>query len=468
MVAVSFAVACTAVLGDFEVAPGTGDAGSQQQQPGPNGTAGDGGTAVRSCEHAQDCPDVSSPAQCAVAECKDKRCVYAAVDKDGDGHLVAGCSAGGVLLPGDDCADGDPTAYPGGACTKRPDGSDVVFPNGTPLGACKGGTWTCTTGTPICEGVVAPEPTENCALKNDANCDGVPDDGCDCPPNTTGECGNVDGLPLPCKKGTRQCSAAGKWGPCVDNVEPKARDCSTAADNDCSGEADGTEAACLCPGGVAQGASASCTVVGAKGVCADGSHVCQPSADKQSGVFGACTGPAPSARDCGSPKDINCDGVSDELEVGCGTPCTDPLGSGAVVPAAQKFTNKVWGCAARRSWDARGTGCASGWSVCGAAVWTSYTRSSGAKPPSHKYWLQEQLGWGGSPPACWVPATPSTSCGAGTSMTVCPYAAGGAAVTDPANNVCNWSGCSYGNSYVANDYFGGCAGNTTGGTLCCQ
>jgi hypothetical protein len=53
-------------------------------------------------------------------------------------------------------------------------------------------------------------------------------------------------------------------------------------------------------------------------------------------------------------------------------------------------------------------------------------------------------------------------------MTVCPYAENGATVTDPEGNTCNWSGCSFGSSYVSNDYFGGCAGNTTGGTLCCQ
>jgi hypothetical protein len=467
---------CTTILGDFDVVPAAADAGpTQQQQPGADAatTTEGGGPAVTSaCEQATDCPEVAmQPAACARAECKDHACVYTPVDKDGDGVAIKGCTVAGSVLPGEDCADDDPTVFPGGACSKLSDGSTVTFPNGTPLGACKAGKWECSSGAPVCQGAVAPAPEENCTLKNDANCNGVPDDGCDCTPNTTGPCGNVDSLPLPCKGGQRTCSAAGKWGDCIGNIEPSPRDCSSNVDNDCNGSPDRADAACSCPGAVSQGQKATCTVPGAKGVCADGMHVCVPSPDKQTGVFDACAGPAPGTKQCGSPADFDCDGVSDELQAGCGSPCLDPLGTGTSVAAAQKFSPRMWGCPGRRNWPVRGAGCAGGWSPCSVNAWVSFNHSTNAKIPTHKYWVAEQLGWGATaPPACYVPSTGGSSCGTNSSMTVCPYAANGATVTDPEGNTCNWSGCSYGSAYTVNDYLGGCAGTTneTGGTLCCQ
>ncbi len=478
---------CTSILGDFDVGPtlsssssgGEGGPPTQQQQPQPqaDGTVGNdangqtddaGPTVTHECALPTDCKDTMQPAGCARAECKDNKCVYTAIDKDGDGVAVKGCSVKGAVLPGEDCNDDDATILPDAACTKLPNGTPITYPKGAPTGACKAGKWDCSTGAAVCNGAIAPEAQENCTLKNDANCDGTPDDGCDCTPNTTGPCGNVDNKPLPCKAGTRTCSANGKWGACVGNVEPKPRDCTSTVDNDCNGSADQGEAACSCPGGVAQGASTACTAPGALGLCANSTRKCIPSADKQSGVFEPCL-PGPAAtKQCVSPLDYDCDGTPDELQVGCGTPCTDPLGSGAIVAATQKFTSKIWGCGARRGWTARGTGCAPGSAPCGAATWAFYIRSANSKPPTHKYWVNEQLGYGGSPPTCFVPAAASTTCGANSSMTVCPYAGTGTSVTDPLNNQCNWSGCSYGAAYSSNDYFGGCFGNDTGGTLCCN
>ncbi|HVH40842.1 MAG TPA: hypothetical protein VM925_00820 [Labilithrix sp.] len=475
MAALSFAVACESLLGDFEVVPDTAfgiDAGGSdtaqppQQQQVSDGSV-DGSSVVRACELETDCKAPMEPAGCAVAECIEHKCVYKAIDKDGDGHPFAGCKADGVLLPGDDCADEAPTIFPGGSCTKRPDGTDIVFPNGTPLGACKAGTWDCARGKPACLGAIEPQPTENCTLKNDANCDGTLDEGCDCTPNTAGPCGNAGNLPLPCTKGTRTCSPQGKWGACVGNIEPKARDCSSTVDNNCNGAGDLGEAACKCPGDVAQGGKAPCSVPNTNGKCADGFRTCQPSPDKQSGVFGPCAGPLPAAKDCKSAEDFDCNGLSDELEVACGSPCLDPNGFGNTVTAAQKFHGSMWGCGATRNWGVRSVGCEKGWRACSVEEWTKYIRSAAPKPPTHKYWFAEQLGWGGAPPECYVPFQPSAACGPQSSMTVCPYAAGGATVTDAEGNVCNWSGCTYGNEYKFNDYLGGCAGNDTGGTLCC-
>ncbi|WP_437915338.1 hypothetical protein WME73_08325 [Sorangium sp. So ce302] len=54
------------------------------------------------------------------------------------------------------------------------------------------------------------------------------------------------------------------------------------------------------------------------------------------------------------------------------------------------------------------------------------------------------------------------SCGASTPMRVCSPDG-----VDPEGNQCNWVNCGHGDS-TQNRYFGGCAGNTTAGTLCCK
>ncbi|HVJ91086.1 MAG TPA: hypothetical protein VM580_14885 [Labilithrix sp.] len=479
MAAISCVAACESILGTFEVGPPEGvsfDASSDQTSisqgqvdagedadADPTNNANDGG-AVIACAQSADCPAATAvPAGCAVALCKDNRCVYAAIDKDADGHPLAGCVANGIALPGDDCADDDPTVFPGGSCTKTPDGTVIVYPNGAPIGACKAGQWACTGGQATCVGAVGPAPAENCALKNDANCNGVNDEGCDCAPGTSEPCGNLENRPSPCKKGSRTCSPEGKWGACVGNVEPKARDCSSNLDNDCSSAPDKGEVACQCPGGVAQGATAACKVIGGLGICAEGKRACQPSPDKTSGVFGACEGPKPQARDCESPKDLNCDGTPDELEVGCGTPC---IKGKFPVAAVQKFAKGLWGCPGTFSWESRGAGCSTR-EACSVGVWVKYNRqTTNPIAPTHKYWVAEQLGYGGAPPQCFVPKAGS-SCGADSSMAVCPYVPGGGTVVDAENNTCNWSGCGFGETFGQNDYLGGCSGNVTGGTLCC-
>lgn len=471
--AVSFGIGCESLLGSFEVSPegasaidaGAIDSQAPSQQSAQQDGGGDAGI-VRACEQATDCPALAMlPAACATAECRDKVCVYLAVDKDGDGHPMAGCSVDGHVVAGDDCADDDPSIAPGGACTKRPDGSDIVFPNGTPLGACRAGKWDCTGGVPSCKGAVEPALTENCQLKNDANCDGVPDDGCDCTPNSTGPCGNVGNLPLPCAKGTRTCSPDGKWGDCIGNVEPMPRDCSSNLDNDCNGQADQGENACNCTGGVAQGKQASCTVPGKQGQCADGTWTCMPSPDKQSGVFGPCTGPKPAARNCASALDFDCNGVGDELEVACGSPCLDPLGTRNKVAATQKFSSSMWGCPGKRNHSVRAAACTTGFGPCSGATWEKYSATAGARRPTRKYWVNEALGYGGSAGACWADST-LKNCGV-TSMSVCPLGKNGGTVTDPDGNTCNWTNCGYGLNDTTNDFFGGCLGNETAGTLCC-
>jgi hypothetical protein len=456
---------------DGDTAPETGGSGGQ-------GDAGSDGSIARPCAQDSDCPALDTePAGCATAACKLGSCFYNPVDKDSDTHPVAGCKAkdGKTAIPaGDDCADNDPTIFPGAQCSEDETGKAIVFPNGKPVGLCKAGAWDCTTGKAVCKGAVAPQPAEDCTAKNDANCNGIPDDGCavSCTGTDTQPCGNVGGLPAPCQAGTRTCGAGGvanEWGPCVGNVEPKARDCSSSVDNDCANGPDNAESACQCPGPVPQGASAQCPVPNAKGVCALGSHVCQASPDGQTGVFGPCTGPAPGARSCNSAKDYNCDGIPDELEAGCGSPCNDPAGSGTNVAAAQKFGPKMYGCRGNFAFNG-GAACRPGSAVCGVQTWANYIRSAGSHAPNRHYWVAENLNWGGSfgIDACWAaPAPNGNTCGDGSSMHVCALGGASYGTVDVDGNVCNWTGCEYGAAAGINDYLGGCVGNTTAGALCC-
>ena len=486
------AVGCENLLGTFDVTPpeptipeaGASDVAvteSDGAAPEPVDAASDGGAAVvRPCEQDVDCPAAAmTPPGCALAKCVEKQCVYVPIDRDGDGFPAAGCVVDGKSAPGTDCADDEPTIFPGAPCSKLANGTDITYPTGAPTGACKAGVWDCKTGAAVCQGAVPPAVNEDCGRKIDANCNGVPDDGCACTPNVVEACGNVKGLPLPCKTGTRTCSPGGTWGDCIGNVEPAARDCSSTVDNDCNGQADKTETACNCTGGVAQGGSASCPT-GKPGACATGSWTCAPSTDKQSGVFGACVAPTAGAKNCASTLDNDCNGVGDEVEIACGSPCLDPSGTGKPVAAAQKFSAAIWGCAGSRTFAARSSACNGALKSfpCAAQTWETYRGlAKGARVPARKYWVAEQLNRGGTSAACYADPKGATSCGT-SSMAVCPAPRSGAEeVLDADGNYCAWTLCGYGyDDTTSGDYMGGCGSTTklyaaaaaTGGTLCCQ
>jgi hypothetical protein len=502
-------VGCTSILGDFELAEltqqsgvdggdastpvtdasgtVTGDSDGSTDDSGPpqqgDGGGGDGGPVARPCTTGDDCALLpTTPPRCAVAHCLDGKCVYEAIDKDGDGHKMANCVAndGTTSLPGDDCNDNDPTVWPGAPCRFKEDGTPITYPNNVVQGLCKEGLWDCSSGKPVCRGAIAPAAAEDCNLRNDANCNGIPDDGCPAlqctynvsPPKT---CGNINNKPLPCKTGTQTCTVNGQWSACVGNVDPKPRDCTSTVDNDCNAGPDNSEPGCSCPGPVAVGGTQACTVPNKFGACAVGTRTCQLTADKTAAVFSDCIGPAPGPKNCTSPADNDCNGIPDQIEVGCGSPCKDANGNPTV--ATQKFTPKIWGCAGKYNWPAS-TACASPAVVCSVATWVSYFRGAGAaaKQPGRHYWTSDHLQYGSVTGACYASALPPNSsappylydCGANP-MKVCasssttPFQS----VTDVDGNVCNWTNCSNDLSGTPNDYLGGCSGNTTAGALCC-
>jgi hypothetical protein len=83
--------------------------------------------------------------------------------------------------------------------------------------------------------------------------------------------------------------------------------------------------------------------------------------------------------------------------------------------------------------------------------------------PDYNYWTNEDLRYNGNAASCWVSVGGGTSCGASQPMRVCT-----AAGNDALGNRCNWWSCGWNAAPPPNEYFGGCVGNLTAGTLCCQ
>ncbi len=112
----------------------------------------------------------------------------------------------------------------------------------------------------------------------------------------------IPGLPTTaigiCKPGTKTCSAAGQWGACTGAFGPKARDCESAADNDCDGKVDNTiDSVCEC-----NAAHSSRTITGGPKNC-ECSETCSATHH-----WNVCT--PPNACDCVAGATRTCTGAS--------------------------------------------------------------------------------------------------------------------------------------------------------------
>jgi hypothetical protein len=123
----------------------------------------------------------------------------------------------------------------------------------------------------------------------------------------------------------------------------------------------------------------------------------------------------------------------------------------------QVFSGGMVGCAGAVSYADRSTLCAPGFRTVTAPEWVSL---HGTTAPTHNYWTNDGLHFLGSgTSACAVSEESGFSCGA-TPMRVCTPAG-----SDGEGNVCNWQHCGL-EVNSPDQYFGGCAGNTTAGALC--
>jgi hypothetical protein len=181
----------------------------------------------------------------------------------------------------------------------------------TDVGNCQFGTQTCANGAfGQCVGAVSPAASDSCTTRgDDANCNGVPNDGCGCVDGETRPCGPATDAGI-CQRGTQTC-VNGSFGQCVGAVFAAARNCGSQQDNDCDGLPDNTiDNVCSC----AIGQTRACnTHPGFDGVgpCRAGQQTCVAGANNSSSSFGTCTGAVgPAAADSCTQlnNDANCNG----------------------------------------------------------------------------------------------------------------------------------------------------------------
>lgn len=195
-------------------------------------------------------------------------------------------------------------------------------PEGTAgVGRCLEGTSACTADgsgfANACEGEITPAE-EDCASPFDDDCDGEINEGCACEPGAIAACysGPANTVEVGiCSAGTQTCAADGlSFDACAGETLPLAEDCATSEDDDCDGEANETEAGCLCAPGESQSCYSGPSGTLGVGICMAGEQVC----DEDGQGWGPCTGETlPASEDCAQEFDEDCDGSVNEGSAGC-------------------------------------------------------------------------------------------------------------------------------------------------------
>lgn len=126
----------------------------------------------------------------------------------------------------------------------------------------------------------------------------------------------------------------------------------------------------------------------------------------------------------------------------------------------QTFSGGIVGCAGSVTYPNRATLCGAGYHPMNAITWKN---AHAFTTPTHHYWTNDALSYGGTGSGnCSARFSEGTACPANEPMRVCA-----SANTDPEGNRCNWFDCALDTaSSTPNDFMGGCAGNSTAGTLC--
>jgi hypothetical protein len=120
-------------------------------------------------------------------------------------------------------------------CSQREDGSAIEWPAGTPVGICRYGRRSCSKdgvwGT--CTGAIVPRGADSCDIADDdSDCDGQRNESCPCVTGSQQSCGTDVGN---CQTGTQTCDN-GKWGTCTGQVTAKTKDsCDSGDDANCNG-----------------------------------------------------------------------------------------------------------------------------------------------------------------------------------------------------------------------------------------
>jgi hypothetical protein len=240
-----------------------------------------------------------------------------------DGNFDACIGVTGKKPETCDTKDHDCDGTVDNGCTCSPGTSRKCGPAQAGTGICKEGTQRCESATwAACTDAVFPA-ARNCQSATDNDCNGIADNaeaGCKCDATisagSTRACTST--LPGICATGTQTCNVsttAAAWSTCA-GAPAQAKNCNSAADNDCNGLADNAEPACSkCDGVTAPGTVRACAT-GLAGICSAGTQVCNLGAG--GATWGGCTQTtAATARNCDTAADNDCNSLADNTETLC-------------------------------------------------------------------------------------------------------------------------------------------------------
>ncbi len=244
------------------------------------------------------------------------------------GPIPAACAPTGprdCTSDKDNDCDGQPDSAVDDVCRCVPGMAEPCgeHPGVDGRGQCRAGIRTCvaTEGNVssdwgACEGSQGPQEADSCVPGDDGDCDGFPNEGCDCVDGFTQPCGPPTELGV-CQRGTQTC-VNGLFAPCLGAVFGTARDCRSQQDNDCDGRPDSTiDNVCTCTVGDTRVCGDHPGQDG-NGRCRAGQRRCEAGLNNASSFFGACIGSVePLLQDsCANEgDDANCNGVNND---GCG------------------------------------------------------------------------------------------------------------------------------------------------------
>ncbi|WP_437333292.1 hypothetical protein [Sorangium sp. So ce394] len=111
-----------------------------------------------------------------------------------------------------------------------------------------------------------------------------------------------------CRRGVATCSDDGsELGACIGEVTPAPETCIDPADEDCDGQANEEGPGCICVPGAAASCYTGVPGTAGVGICKGGTAIC----NGQGTGYGPCVGEVrPTADDCHTEADENCDGVN--------------------------------------------------------------------------------------------------------------------------------------------------------------